>query len=187
MRMFFDFLPIILFFIAYKLYGIYTATVVVMVATAVQAAVMWFLYKRVEKMLLFSLALILVLGGATLLFHDEAFVKWKPSVLNWAFALVFLGSQYIGQKTIIERMMGQNISLPAAIWTRLNLSWVIFFATLGFANIYVAFNFDTDTWVNFKLFGMMGLTLAFIIGQAVYLSRHASETSDANDTEQERS
>lgn len=184
MRMFFDFLPIILFFIAYKLYGIYTATVVVMVATAIQAAVMWVLYKRIEKMLLVSLALILILGGATLFFHDEAFVKWKPSVLNWAFAAVFLGSQFIGKKTIIERIMGQNISLPAPIWTRLNLSWVIFFAALGFANIYVAYSFDTDTWVNFKLFGMMGLTLAFIIGQAVYLSRYASTTEE---TEQERS
>lgn len=183
MRMFFDFLPILLFFIAYKFYGIYTATVVVMVATTVQVAVMWLLYKRVEKMLLFSLGLIVVLGGATLLLHDESFVKWKPSVLNWAFAVVFLGSQYIGKKSMVERIMGQNISLPAEIWTRLNLSWVIFFAALGFANIYVAFNYSTDIWVDFKLFGMMGLTLAFIIGQAFYLSRH---TIDDDQTEQER-
>lgn len=174
MRLFFDFLPILLFFIAYKTYDIYTATVVVMVATAIQAAIMWFMYRRVEKMLLFSLALILILGGTTLLLHDETFVKWKPSVLNWAFALAFLGSQYIGKKSLIERMMGQNITLPANIWTRLNLAWVTFFTSLGFANIYVAFNYSTDTWVNFKLFGMMGLTLAFIIGQALYLSRYAN-------------
>jgi intracellular septation protein len=100
------------------------------------------------------------------------FIKWKPSVVNWIFAVAFLGSQFIGNKTIIERMMGANITLPASIWLRLNMSWVVFFIALGIINLFVVYNFDTDTWVNFKLFGMMGLTILFIVAQAIYMSRH---------------
>jgi intracellular septation protein len=182
MKFLFDLLPVLLFFVAYKLDGIYVATAVLIVASLAQVAWLWFRHRRVEKMPLITALLVLVLGGATLLLHDETFVKWKPTVVNWVFALVFLGSQFIGGKTLIERMMSGAIDLPAEIWSRLNTLWVAFFALIGVANLYVAFNFDTDTWVNFKLFGMLGLTLVFVVLQSFYLARHlkkpATETSE---------
>lgn len=172
MKLLFDFLPIFLFFIAYKMYGIYVATIVAIVASCLQVAFFWFKHHRVEGMHIVTLVLIVVLGGATLFLQDETFIKWKPTGVNWLFGLAFLGSQYIGKKTILERMMGASMSLPPLIWVRLNTAWAVFFITLGFVNLYVAYNYDTDTWVNFKLFGMMGLTIAFVILQALYLSRH---------------
>lgn len=172
MKLLFDFFPILLFFIAYKIYGIYTATVVAIVAAFIQVAWFWLQHRRFETMHLVTLGLIVVLGGATLILQDEMFIKWKPTVVNWLFAVVFAGSHFIGNKTIIERMMGGNITLPQSIWARLNASWTMFFLVLGVTNLYVLYNFDTDTWVNFKLFGMLGLTLAFVVLQAVYLGRH---------------
>lgn len=172
MKLLFDFFPILLFFIAYKIYGIYTATVVAIVAAFVQVAWFWLQHRRFETMHLVTLGLIVVLGGATLILQDEMFIKWKPTVVNWLFAVVFAGSHFIGNKTIIERMMGGNIALPQPIWARLNASWTMFFLVLGVTNLYVLYNFDTDTWVNFKLFGMLGLTLVFVVLQAVYLGRH---------------
>ena len=175
MKLLFDFFPILLFFIAYKMAGIYTATTVAIVAGFAQVGLFWLRHRRVEKMHMITLALLVVFGGLTLVLQDETFIKWKPSVINWLFGMVFLGSQFIGKKCIVERMMGANLALSSAIWNRLNLSWSLFFLALGFANLYVVYNFDTDTWVDFKLFGMMGLTIAFIIGQAIYLSRHMRE------------
>ncbi len=121
---------------------------------------------------LVTLGLIVILGGATLWLQDERFIKWKPTLVNWMFALAFFGSQFIGKKPLVERMMGAAVQLPGEIWKRLNLVWVVFFVLMGVANLYVVFNYDTDTWVNFKLFGMMGLTFAFVIGQAFYLARY---------------
>ena len=182
MKFLFDLLPVLLFFIAYKLDGIYVATAVLIVTSLAQVAWLWFRHRRVEKMPLITALLVLVLGGATLLLHDETFVKWKPTVVNWLFALAFLGSQFIDGKTLVERMMSGAIDLPAEIWSRLNTLWVAFFVLMGVANLYVAFNFDTDTWVNFKLFGMLGLTLVFVVLQSFYLARHlkrpATETSE---------
>lgn len=178
MKLLFDFFPILLFFIAYKIYGIYIATVVAIVAAFVQVGWFWLQHRRFETMHLVTLGLIVVLGGATLFLQDEMFIKWKPTVVNWLFALAFAGSHFIGKKTIIERMMGGNIALPQPVWIRLNASWTAFFVVLGVTNLYVVYNFDTDTWVNFKLFGMMGLTVAFVLLQAIYLGRHikAEET-----------
>lgn len=180
MKLLFDFFPILLFFIAYKLYGIYVATAVAIAASFLQVGLFWLKHRRFENMHLITLVLIAVLGGATLFLQNEMFIKWKPSVLNWVFGLVFLGSQFIGRKNITERMLGKNISLPAPVWTRLNLSWVVFFMVMGFANLYVVYSFDTNTWVNFKLFGMMGLTLAFAFGQAAYLYRYTKQ-NDPNE------
>jgi len=171
MKFLFDFFPILLFFIAYKTHGIYAATVVAIVASFIQVGYAWLKHRKVETMHWITLALIVVFGGATLLLQDELFIKWKPTVLNWLFGLAFLVSQYVGQKNIIQRMMGTSITLPRKIWTRLNFSWVIFFISVGFINLYVIYNFDTDTWVNFKLFGMLGLTLIFILLQGIYLTR----------------
>ncbi len=172
MKFLFDFFPILLFFIAYKLYGIYAATVVAIVASFAQVGWYWLQHRRFENMHLITLALLVVFGGLTLFLQDEAFIKWKPTVINWLFGLVFLGSQFIGRKTLVERMMGAAIELPAGLWRRLNLAWAAFFLFLGLANLYVMYNFDTDAWVNFKLFGMTGLTLAFVLGQGLYLVRY---------------
>lgn len=186
MKLLFDLFPVILFFIAFKLYGIYVATAVAIAASILQVAYVYAKNKRVEKMHIITLALIVILGGATLIFQDEAFIKWKPTVVNWGFALVFLGSHYIGQKPIIRRMMDQAISLPDRVWLNLSYMWVVFFIFSGIANIYVAYQYDTDTWVNFKLFGLMGLTLVFIIIQGIYISRYIKETGNEFDETEQR-
>jgi intracellular septation protein len=184
MKFLFDFFPILLFFAAYKAANIYVATAVAIAASIAQVGYMWLRHKRVENMHWITLALIVVFGGATLVLQDETFIKWKPTVLNWLFAVVFLGSQYVGKKTIAERMLGGSVNLAPALWTRVNLSWVAFFVFLGAANLYVMYNFDTDTWVDFKLFGMMGLTFLFVIAQALVLSRYmAPESANTNGKE----
>jgi intracellular septation protein len=172
MKLLFDFLPIFLFFIAYKMADIYVATGVLIVVTLAQTGWIWLRQHRIEKLPLFTAGLVLVLGGATLLLKDPMFVKWKPTVVNWLFALAFVGSYFIGQKTLLERMMGGQLELPAPVWVKLTFAWAIFFFAMGVANLYVAFNFDENTWVNFKLFGMLGLTLVFVLAQAAYMSRH---------------
>ncbi|MDH5548104.1 MAG: septation protein A [Gammaproteobacteria bacterium] len=172
MKLLIDFFPILLFFIAYKTYDIYVATMVAIAASVVQVAYIWTKHRRVENMHLITLALVVVFGGATLLLEDEMFIKWKPTVVNWLFAVAFLGSQFIGEKNLVERMMGASITLERGLWAKLNWSWVLFFVFLGVVNLYVVYNFDTDTWVNFKLFGMMGLTLAFLLIQGFFLMKH---------------
>jgi intracellular septation protein len=129
---------------------------------------------------LITFAIIAVFGGATLLLEDELFIKWKPTVLNWIFGVVLLGSQFFGKKTLIERMMSTNIQLPSPVWTKLNWSWAVFFIGLGIVNLFVVYHYDTDTWVNFKLFGMLGLTLLFVFAQAIYMARHVQEPTKVN-------
>ncbi len=185
-----DFFPVLLFFIVYKSYddpteGIIAATAVAIVASIVQVAYTRFKYGRVENMHLITLALIVVLGGATILLRDEMFIKWKPSVVNWLFAAVFLGSQFIGSKNIVRRMMDKAVTLEDVIWTRLNLAWAGFFVFAGLLNVYVVYNYDTDTWVNFKLFGLLGLTVAFVIAQSFYLMRHIKEAPETEVEEAE--
>jgi len=126
---------------------------------------------------LVTLGLLVVFGGLTLLLRDPVFIKWKPTVVNWLFAIVFLGSQFIGKKSMVERMMSHAIDLPAVIWTRLNVSWGVFFLASGILNLYVAFNYAEETWVNFKLFGMLGLTVVFVILQSFYMARHIQDQS----------
>jgi intracellular septation protein len=177
MKFLFDFFPFVLFFVVYLSYtdkhqGFLVATAVLIVASIVQLGWSWYRHRRIERMLLIGVILVAAFGGVTLLLQDEMFLKWKPTVANWLFGAVFLGSQFIGQKTVLERMLGGNMALPTPVWIRLNLAWVAFFFTLGVVNLYVAFNFDTDTWVYFKLFGMLGLTFLFVIAQAFYLARH---------------
>lgn len=179
MKFLFDFFPIVVFFITFKLYGIYAATAMTIAASIVQLIAYWFQHHRFEKMHLLTLALIVVLGGATLLLQNELFIKWKPTAINWAFALILIVSQFFGAKPLMQRMMEKNITLSTLIWYRLNMSWVFFFTIMGSANLYVAYNFDTNTWVNFKLFGVLGLTLLFIIIQAIYLSRHVTDDKKA--------
>ena len=179
MKLLYDFFPILLFFVAYKLYGIYAATATAIVATFIQVGLFWLKNRRVEKMHVITLAIIIVFGGATLLLRDPVFIKWKPTVAYWLFALTFLGSQFIGERCIIERMMGHAIHTTRTVWTRLNLAWVAFFIAMGFVNLYVAYNYAEATWVNFKLFGLMGLTLVFVVGQGLVLARYVHEQPDA--------
>lgn len=184
MKFLFDFFPIALFFIAYKMEGIFVATAVAIVATIVQISIVWYKKRKFENTHLITLALVVIFGGLTLILQDEMFIKWKPTVLNWLFGAVFFGSQYYGSKTITERMMGKSVTLAIPVWIHLNFSWVVFFFALGFVNLYVVYNFDTDTWVNFKLFGMMGLTLLFVVIQAIFLARHIqTDNSSASNEE----
>ncbi|MDG4550182.1 MAG: septation protein A [Candidatus Contendobacter sp.] len=179
MKLLFDFLPILLFFIAYKLSDIYVATGVLVVATLAQVGWSWLRQRRVEKLPLITAGLVLIFGGATLFLHDPVFVKWKPTVVNWLFAAVFLGSRLVGRKTLLERMMGEQLELPAPVWVKLTFAWAGFFLVMGAVNLYVAFTFSENAWVNFKLFGLLGLTLLFVLGQALYMSRHL-KTDDAD-------
>jgi intracellular septation protein len=173
MKLLADFFPILLFFIAYKLWGIYAATFVAIAVAFLQLIYTGIRYRRVENLQLVTLVLLVVLGGATIWLHNELFIKWKPTILYWLFGILFLSSEFLGNKLLIQRLMGAQVNLPKAIWARLNRSWVFFFTVMGLVNLYVVYHFDTDVWVNFKLFGMLGLTLLFVIAQAVYLVKHA--------------
>jgi intracellular septation protein len=172
MKFLFDFFPILLFFIAFKVYGIFTATAVLMVATLLQVGYFWIKNRHLENIHIITLVLVLTLGSATLFFQDILFIKWKPTAIYWVFALLFLGSQFIGTKTIMQRMLDNKLELPSIAWRRLNMSWAGFFMAMGFINLYVVYNFSTDVWVNFKLFGTLGLTLIFIVIQAIYMGKH---------------
>jgi intracellular septation protein len=208
MKLLFDFFPIILFFVSFyqakflidstfignlvnperpeHINATIIATGIAIVATFIQVGYNWFSNHKIERMHIFSLALITVLGGITIILADPAFIQWKPTVLNWAFAAAFFLSIFIGEKNLVERMMGSQLDLPDYVWTRLNLSWVAFFLISGTANLYVAFYYDVEalpdarmqTWVNFKLFGLMGLTIIFVILQAIYLARFIQEEEE---------
>ena len=178
MQFLIDLLQVIAFFIAYKLAGIYVATAVLIVGVLAQTAVSWIRHRKVSGMLLTSAVLVVVFGGLTLLIRDATFIKWKPTVVSWLFAAAFLASQYMRGQPIIQRMLGENVTLDAMDWKRLNLMWVAFFFIEGVLNLYVAYNFDEATWVNFKLFGLMGLTLLFALAQGVWISRRA-DAADA--------
>ena len=175
MKFLFDFFPILLFFAAYKLYDIYVATAVAIAAAAVQTAVFWLRHRRFEKMHLVTFGLLLLFGGLTIVLRDPIFIKWKPTVINWLFAVVFLASHWVGEKPLVERMMSHAIQAPRPVWVRLSWMWVLFFVGVGVLNLYVAFNFAEETWVNFKLFGILGITFVFVIGQAFYLGRYVEE------------
>lgn len=182
MKLLLDFFPIILFFVAFKLGGIYVATGIAIAATAVQIG--WFYFKRgkIEPMQWVSLVVIVLFGGATLIAHNEEFIKWKPTVLYWVMGLTLAGGQLFFRKNLLKSLMGSQMQLPDHAWRVANWSWVGFFAVMGALNLWVAYHFDTDTWVNFKLFGGMGLMLVFVVVQGLYLGRHMlPEDRAAND------
>lgn len=183
MKFLIDFFPVIAFFVAFyipedRAQGIYLATAAAIAASTIQIAGLWLAKRRVENMHLVTFLLIVVLGGATLVLRDPVFIKWKPTAVNWLFAAVFLGSQFIGAKPLVRRMMEHAVEAPEQVWAPLNLAWVGFFACMGLINLYVAFNFSEEVWVNFKLFGILGLTLLFAVGQALFLSRYMSDSGD---------
>ncbi|MDH4133401.1 MAG: septation protein A [Gammaproteobacteria bacterium] len=180
MKFLFDLFPLLLFFAAFRLYDIYVATTVAIVASFAQVGFYWWRHRKFETMHLITLAVIVVFGGLTLIFHNDTFIKWKPTILYWVFAVLVLGSQLLRGKTVMERMLGGQLQLDARIWRHYNLSWGLFFVVAGALNIYVAFFHAPDqaadvrqaTWVNFKVFGLLGLTFAFAVLQAVFLARH---------------
>ncbi|MFM8467610.1 MAG: septation protein A [Oxalobacteraceae bacterium] len=204
MKLLFDLFPVILFFAVFRLAGanpeaaqafgshylsalvsggevtltqapILLATAVAILATVGQIG--WLLVRRkpVDNMLWVSLVIIVLFGGATIYFHDEHFIKLKPTVLYWCFALVLLASPWLLKKNLMKAMMGKQLSLPESVWSRLNLAWGLFFSLMGGLNLYIAFSFPLDFWVNFKLFGFLGLMIVFVVLQSIYLSRHMKE------------
>ena len=178
MKFLFDLLPVIVFFAAFKLADIYVATGTAIAATFMQVVWLKLRRKPVEPMLWASLGLIVVFGGATLLLRDETFIKWKPTVLYWLFGAVLACSELFFRRNLIRSMLGAQVHLPDPVWAKLNWSWVAFFAFMGAVNLYVAFRFTTDLWVNFKLFGGMGLMLLFVIGQALFLARYVEDGNE---------
>jgi intracellular septation protein len=167
-----DLLPVLLFFAAYHLYDIYVATAAAIAAAVIQAGVTWIRHRRVETAQQVTLGLLLVFGGLTLALRDPDFIKWKPTVVNWLFAAAFFVSGLILERNLLRRIMDHSISLPERVWQRLNWAWVGFFLLLGATNLFVAYRFPEPVWVNFKLFGLTGLTLLFVIGQGIYMARH---------------
>lgn len=184
MKLLFDFFPVLLFFIAFKIYGIYAATYVAIGASFLQVVIYYILHRKLEKMHVITFLLILVLGGATLLFRDPVFIKWKPTGIYWITALVFLGSQYYGNKNLVQKMMEANLQLPPQIWKLLNFAWCEFFVVMGCLNVYIAYNYDTNTWVNFKFFGGLGLTMIFVVLQSIFLAKHVIDFDNKSPTKE---
>ncbi len=172
MKFLFDLFPVILFFVAFKLSDIFVATAVAIVATALQIG--WSLWRRhrVSKMQWASLVIIGVFGGATLALHDETFIKWKPTVLYWLAGAAFLGALALRRNLVKAVMSEGGLELPEHVWFKLCVAWGVFFLFTGGLNLWVAYTFPTDTWVNFKLFGGMGLMLLFVIAQALWIARY---------------
>ncbi|MGO2286564.1 septation protein A [Pseudomonas lundensis] len=189
MKQFIDFIPLLLFFIVYKIEpriveiaghsltfgGIFSATAMLIASSVVVYGILFFKQRKLEKSQWLTLIACLVFGSLTLAFHSETFLKWKAPVVNWLFALVFAGSHFIGNTLLIKRVMGHALTLPDAVWTRLNLAWITFFVFCGAANLFVAFTFQS-IWVDFKVFGSLGLTVLFLVGQGIYLSRHLHDS-----------
>ena len=179
MKIFLDFFPIVLFFVAFKLANIYVATGVAIAATVAQIAWLRYSTGKVEPMQWLSLAIIVLFGGATILAHDDTFIKWKPTVLYWMMGGALAGGMLFFRKNFLKSLMGAQLELPETAWRAMSWSWATFFACMGVLNLWVAFHYDTNTWVNFKLFGGLGLMLLFVLGQALYLGRYMKDGKKA--------
>ena len=188
-----EFLPIALFFIVYQLKGtsielagwehtfdgIYSATAVLMIATVAQVVLTYAFTRTLEKRLLWLMLAVLVFGGATLVFHNQMFIQWKPTIFNWVLAVVFGGSQFVGDKNLMERTLGSQIHLPKPVWSRLNLLWVCNFAIVGGLNLVVAYGYSEETWVSYKLYSAIGFTLLLTILTALLISPYLKEAQPA--------
>jgi intracellular septation protein len=179
MKLLIDFFPIALFFAAFKIWDIYVATGVAIVATIAQIAWLRHSTGKVEPMQWLSLGIIIVFGGATILSHDESFIKWKPTILYWLMGGALAVGMLFLRKNLLKSLMGSQLQLPDNAWRAMNWSWIAFFAVMGVLNLWVAFNFDTNTWVNFKLFGGLGLMAVFVIAQALFLGRYIKDPKEA--------
>lgn len=183
----FDLFPLILFFVAYRYADIYAATAVAITASIAQILWLRLTGKAIEGMHWINLSVIVIFGGATLWLHSDVFIKWKPTMLYWLFGGALLGARYLFGRNLVRRLLGKQIALPDPVWERLNLSWALFFVAAGAVNLYVAFSghFTESQWVNFKVFGLMGLLVAFVIAQSLWLGKHlqASDTPDQDRNE----
>lgn len=177
MKLLFDLFPVVLFFLAYKLHDIFVATAVAIAATFVQIGWLWIRHRQIEKMMWINLAVIIVFGGATLVSQDEMFIKWKPTVFYWLIGSVLFISNWLFSKNLIKVALEKQLVLPAAVWSTLNLSWIVFFSIMGCVNLFVAFNYSLDTWVSFKLFGATGLMLVFIVAQIIFLGKYLKDAA----------
>ena len=175
MKLLFDLFPVILFFVAFKMFNVYVATGTAIAATIAQIGWVKWRHGKVDTMLWVSFAIIALLGGATLILHDETFIKFKPTILYWVFATILLGSNLFLKKNLMRTLLKEKLTLPTKVWNQVNLGWSLFFVLLGIVNLYVAFNFSTDAWVNFKLFGATGMMLIFVLLQAMALSKYMPE------------
>ena len=198
MKQFIDFIPLILFFIVYKISpqavdilghsfmvgGIFSATAMLIASSIVVYGILYVRQGKLEKSQWLTLVACLVFGSLTLAFHSETFLKWKAPVVNWLFALIFAGSHFIGDRLLIQRIMGHALTLPQAVWVKLNIAWIVFFLFCGAANLYVAFTYQ-DFWVDFKVFGSLGMTLIFLVGQGIYLTRHMHDAAPSSTTKTE--
>ena len=203
MKILFDLFPVILFFVTFKFAGknpeaaqalvaaigyqaeplqlpVLLSTAAAIAATIVQVLWVKWRHGKVDTMLLVSFGIIAVFGGATLLLHDETFIKWKPTVLYWVFAATLVFSNWLFKKNLMRTLLQEKLTLPTRVWNHVNLSWSLFFAVLGVLNLYVAFNFSTDAWVNFKLFGATGMMLVFVLLQAMVLAKYVEEDKENN-------
>ncbi len=181
MKFLFDLLPVLVFFIVYRCFNLYAATAATIGVSVLQTAYYWMKHRHVDYLLLATTLLIVIFGSMTLVFHNEMFIKWKPTAISWLFALAFLLSPWFGSKkpliqlmlaSTLKRMSQEEYELPVFLWQRLNAWWISFYTALGAVNIYVAYHYDTSTWVNFKAFGLLGLTFVFVFAQLTYLSRY---------------
>ena len=177
MKQFFEFIPLIIFFVIYKMVDIYAATAALMISMGLMLAYNYFKSRKVEKMQLITFVMVLVFGGLTLILHDDTFIKWKVTVVYALFSIALLVSQFYIKKPIIKQMLGKELTLPENIWNNLNTAWALFFAVLGALNIYVAFSLPQEVWVNFKVFGLLGATLVFTILSGVYLYKYLPKES----------
>jgi intracellular septation protein len=178
LKFLFDLFPVILFFVAYKFADIYVATGVAIGATVLQIGYVLARGRKVTNMQWASLVVIGLFGGATIVLHDETFIKWKPTVLYWLAGVTFLGSLAFG-KNLVKAVMSEGLALPEPVWFKLCVAWGIFFLFKGALNLYVAYTYPTDFWVNFKLFGGMGLMILFVIAQALWLAKYVPDERDA--------
>ncbi len=183
MKFFVDLLPVILFFIGFKLYDIFVGTALAIATTIAMIIYSKIRHGKVEKMLLINGAIISVLGGITLLLHDKTYIMWKPTVLYWLMAIVLLVSNLFFKKNFIQQMMDKMIVAPAVIWNKVNLVWVVFLIFLGFLNLYVAFNYSENTWVNFKLFGVTSLLFLFMVAHIFVLKNYLTTPNEAEKKE----
>ena len=185
MKFLFDIFPVLLFFVAYKMYDIFVATAIAIVASGVQLAIFWFKHRRFETMHVVTLIALVLFGGMTLVLRDPVFIKWKTTIVNWIFAAIILYSQFFTKRTVVEALLGSKMHLPPPAWRSLNLNWGLFFAFVGALNIYVAFYYGLDLdearreeiWVNFKVFGVIGLTIVFLFIQMFRIARYLKPQS----------
>tara|TARA_B100001250_G_scaffold414376_1_gene452332 strand:- start:1322 stop:1858 length:537 start_codon:yes stop_codon:yes gene_type:complete len=175
MKILIDFLPIVIFFAVYRLSDIYLATIAIIITMLLQIIYQWLFTPQINRMLLTSTILVTIFGGITLLVRNPIFIQWKPTIVNWVFALAFLFTQFFGERTLIEIMIGKTINLEKKLWKKMNLMWFFNFIFLGAINLYVVYNFSEEAWVNFKLFGMLGITFIMAIIQSIWIASQYKE------------